>query len=208
MGGMFNDASIFNQDLCAWGEKFLYDSDDSCSSSRIFSNSGCAFQEPPQISQRQRGPFCAADCRRFKCFSLGVELKAVIDLYMNDDGCTSDDNDIYSTCRFARVYGWPMNSWCVSRVADMSALFYKMANFNENISAWNTSSATSMKYMFYGAKAFNSNLSSWDVSSVTSMRYMFYETTSFQSDLSNWNVSSVTNMESMLDKAPTVSPAP
>merc|ERR1719203_1628104 len=89
MGGMFNDASIFNQDLCAWGEKFPYDSDDVCSSNRIFSNSGCTFQEPPQISQRQRGPFCAADCRRFKCFSHGDELKAVIDLYMNDDGCTS-----------------------------------------------------------------------------------------------------------------------
>jgi surface protein len=61
------------------------------------------------------------------------------------------------------MYGWPMNSWCVSNVDEMTQLSIGQATFNENISGWNVSSVTDMSYMFYGATDFNCNLSDWDV---------------------------------------------
>ena len=48
-------ATSFNQDLCAWGEKFPYNN-----AGGIFTGSGCTFQDTPQESQQ--GPFCASSC--------------------------------------------------------------------------------------------------------------------------------------------------
>ncbi|KAL7535273.1 hypothetical protein ACHAXR_006385 [Thalassiosira sp. AJA248-18] len=56
MSGMFYRAASFHQDLCAWADKFPYNSTFS-----IFSNSGCTFQDTPQLDQQ--GPFCASDCK-------------------------------------------------------------------------------------------------------------------------------------------------
>ena len=50
-------------------------------------------------------------------------------------------------CSIGQTYGWPMNSWCVGNVTDMSELFHNMNTFNEDISDWNTSSVTSMNRM-------------------------------------------------------------
>ena len=52
---MFNGATSFNQNLCAWRDNFSYgDADD------IFLNSGCTFQVEPNFLNE--GPFCASDC--------------------------------------------------------------------------------------------------------------------------------------------------
>ena len=55
MDSMFHDATSFNQDLCAWGDKCQYDD-----AFDIFVNSGCTYQDEPQVDQK--GPFCASDC--------------------------------------------------------------------------------------------------------------------------------------------------
>jgi len=62
---MFYDATSFKQDLCAWGDKFPYDS-----AFGVFRNSGCTFTNTPQIDQK--GPFCASDCAvsTFVCHAL------------------------------------------------------------------------------------------------------------------------------------------
>ena len=44
-------------------------------------------------------------------------------------------------------YG-PIADWDVSFIFDMSRLFYKLENFNADISNWHTSSVTSMEEMF------------------------------------------------------------
>ena len=52
---MFNGALAFRQNLCAWGDTFPYsDAEDT------FSNSGCTFQDTPQLGDE--GPFCASNC--------------------------------------------------------------------------------------------------------------------------------------------------
>ena len=56
---MFNGASSFNQNLCAWRDSFPYGF---ASSNDIFANLGCTFQNRPWLSNNNDGPFCASDC--------------------------------------------------------------------------------------------------------------------------------------------------
>jgi len=100
-------------------------------------------------------------------------------------------------CIIAQTYGWPINSWCVGNVADMSYLFDDMDTFNEDINGWNTSSVTSVRGMFQGATSFNGDVSNFDTSSVTDMFAMFWEATLFNGDVSNFDSSSVTDMSFM-----------
>ena len=120
----------------------------------------------------------------------GILYQAVRD-YVSQD-CANNNN-----CAVGQTYGWPMNSWCVGKVTDMSYLFYDMDTFNEDISGWDTSSVT----MFLLAKSFNGDLSSWNTSSVDDMGDMFGGASSFNSDLSLWNTASVTDMRWMFDGA-------
>ena len=46
-----------------------------------------------------------------------------------------------------KKYG-PIAGWDVSRITDMSKLFFRMDEFNADISNWNTSGVTDMYHMF------------------------------------------------------------
>jgi hypothetical protein len=65
----------------------------------------------------------------------------------------------------ARIYGWPICVWDVSKTEDFSFLFSSSGNtgdggrfnpaaenFNEDINGWDVSSAITMRYMFYLAQ--------------------------------------------------------
>jgi len=104
-------------------------------------------------------------------------------------------------CFTAQTYGWPMNSWCVGNVKDMSDLFYEMDTLNEDINGWNTSSVTDMYGMFNGASLFNQDVSNFDTSSVTDMGSMFAGASSFNQDVSTFDTSSVTTMRYMFSGA-------
>ena len=113
-----------------------------------------------------------------------------------DENCTNNIE-----CDIAQVYGWPMNSWCVGSVKDMSWLFYNMSTFDEDINGWNTSSVTDMACMFRGASSFDGEISNFDTSSVTDMNGMFSGATKFNQDVSNFDTSSVTDMGFMFSGA-------
>eukprot|EP00574_Skeletonema_japonicum_P007712 CAMPEP_0201724344 /NCGR_PEP_ID=MMETSP0593-20130828/8133_1 /ASSEMBLY_ACC=CAM_ASM_000672 /TAXON_ID=267983 /ORGANISM="Skeletonema japonicum, Strain CCMP2506" /LENGTH=108 /DNA_ID=CAMNT_0048215603 /DNA_START=60 /DNA_END=383 /DNA_ORIENTATION=- len=55
MTKMFSEATLLNQNFCAWKENFPYSS-----ANDIFRQSGCTFQDDPQVGQG--GPFCASSC--------------------------------------------------------------------------------------------------------------------------------------------------
>jgi len=118
-------------------------------------------------------------------------LYTAVRSYINQD-CA-----INQQCEIAQVYGWPMNSWCVGNVKDMSRLFYNMETFNEDINGWNTSSVIHMIEMFHGANSFNGDVLNFDTTSVTRMDGMFYDATLFNGDVSNFDTSSVTYMHDM-----------
>ena len=54
-----------------------------------------------------------------------------------------------------------MNTWDVSKITDMSSLFWGHKNFNEDISNWDVSKVTNMSFMFNHCKFFNQDISSW-----------------------------------------------
>jgi surface protein len=81
----------------------------------------------------------------------------------------------------------------LSKVTDMSQMFYGASSFNQDISSWNVSNVTNMNRMFFGAIKFNQDISNWDVSKVTDMAGMF-GANNFNQNIGKWNVSSVTNM--------------
>ena len=123
-----------------------------------------------------------------QCFANKAELRAAVDSFV------ADPTPMNPT---SVTYGFPIGTWCVGAVTDMSSLFQDKNNFDGDLSTWNVSSVTDMNNMFRDASSFNGDLSAWDVSSVTNMRFMFYGASSFDRNISNWDVSRVTDMGSM-----------
>ena len=73
-------------------------------------------------------------------------------------------------------------------MTNLSALFFKAYNFNQDISGWDVSNITDMRNMFGQAWNFNQDLSNWNVSKVTDMAYMFSDSRRFNQDISQWCV--------------------
>src|SRR6056297_620593 len=94
---------------------------------------------------------------------------------------------------------------CTSGITDMSGLFQKEPNFNEDISSWDVSSVNNMRNMFNGGfnseNTFNQPIGKWDVSNVKNMRNMFLNAVAFNQDISNWDVSQVVTMSRMFGGA-------
>jgi surface protein len=113
----------------------------------------------------------------------------------------------------AGAFNQNISTWNVSKVIDMSYMFYQASAFNNgsssgtaNALAWNTASVINMSFMFYQDTALNVNISTWTTNTVTNMADMFYQATSFNdggvamaTSTNVWNVSAVTNMTSMFE---------
>ena len=91
-----------------------------------------------------------------------------------------------------------LNDIDVSKITDMSLLFYGFKPHNIKIDEWDVSNVENMYGVFQGCVDFNCDLSNWDVSNVTDMNGMFYCCRKFDSDISKWNISNVKNMKTML----------
>jgi surface protein len=101
----------------------------------------------------------------------------------------------------ATSFNQPIDSWDVSNVTDMYGMFGNAASFNQPLNSWDVSNVTEMNAMFYGASAFNQPIGSWNVSNVTNMGRMFYDATSFNQPIETWNVSNVQYMNQMFYNA-------
>mmetsp|Transcript_3005 Transcript_3005/g.5658 ORF Transcript_3005/g.5658 Transcript_3005/m.5658 type:complete len:631 (+) Transcript_3005:298-2190(+) len=138
--------------------------------------------EPPSFSPR-------------RCFIDRNELKAAVDEYVAGGIRCSQEN----SCRVTQEYGWPIGTWCVKNVTDMSYLFLDKGTFNDDLSFWEVSLVRNMAHMFHGATSFNGDVSNWDTSSVQDMEWMFARS-SFNGDVSSWNTSRATTMQSMFSE--------
>ncbi|MBO0320865.1 BspA family leucine-rich repeat surface protein [Muricauda sp. CAU 1633] len=91
------------------------------------------------------------------------------------------------------------NSWDVSTIADMSAMFDK-SSFNQDISSWNVSLVEDMSNMFYSS-TFNGDISSWNVSNVINMSGLF-GSSAFNQDISSWDVGNVKYFDYIFNSTP------
>ena len=90
-----------------------------------------------------------------------------------------------------------INTWNVSGVTNMGALFGFAKSFNQLLNKWDVGNIIHMEWMFCNALSFNQPLDNWNVSNVITMIKMFKYAQSFNQPLSNWNVGKVTNMDDM-----------
>ena len=114
-----------------------------------------------------------------------------------DTSKITDMSLLFSSFLTRDLYNIDMSRWDVSRVTNMSGMFYFCTKFNSDLSSWDVSNVEDMNNMFFNCENFNSDLSRWDVSKVKNMSLMFSDCINFNSDLSRWDVSKVTNMFSM-----------
>ena len=105
--------------------------------------------------------------------------------------------DMSSMFYGASAFNQPLEAWDTSNVTNMSGLFGKASSFNQPLNKWKTSKVTDMSGMFFEASAFNQPLEAWDTSNVTVMSSMFTEATSFNQPLEKWDTSNVTRMNLM-----------
>ncbi|WP_299053820.1 BspA family leucine-rich repeat surface protein [uncultured Polaribacter sp.] len=82
----------------------------------------------------------------------------------------------------------PLENVITTFVTDMSYLFYKNKDFNDNIGHWDVSNVTSMTWMFGFCDEFNADISNWNTENVTFFNDMFHGTKNFNVDISEWNV--------------------
>jgi surface protein len=138
----------------------------------------------------------------------GVEYEVVnrnLLIQRRDEGedlskvCVSRITDM-SSLFWGSSFNQPINNWDVSNVTDMSGMF-EGSEFNHPIGNWDVSNVTDMNRMFLVTR-FNHPIGNWNVSKVTNMREMFSNSTSFNQPLNNWDISSVTDMSSMFGNTP------
>ncbi len=85
----------------------------------------------------------------------------------------------------------------LSKVADMSSMFYHATTFNQDIGMWDTGNVTDMSYMFSYATAFDQDIGKWDTSKVEDMNGIFYGATAFNHDIGKWNTKNISAPEDM-----------
>ncbi len=112
------------------------------------------------------------------------DLDQAIDLWISDE---------YT----AKLRYGDINTWDVSHIEDMNALFQDKTSFNSDISNWNTSNVTKMDGMFQRATSFNQNIGGWNISKVFTLHSMFNENTAFNQDIGNWNISNVVEITNL-----------
>jgi surface protein len=102
---------------------------------------------------------------------------------------------------YASLFNGNIGTWNTASVTNMSSMFDHDTSFNQNIGTWNTTSVTNMNSMFKAASAFNQNIGTWNTASVIDMSYMFNLAIAFNQNIGTWNTTSVTNMNSMFKAA-------
>ena len=184
-GGMFLNATIFNQNLAG------LDTSNVTHMSSMFSGASAYNQALPTS-------FNTSNVTHMYRMFYGA---SAYNQALPSSFDTSNVTNMYGMFSGASAYNQALpSSFNTSNVTTMSFMFYGASSYNQALpSSFNTSNVTDMSSMFYGASAYNQALpSSFDTSKVTNMENMFRGASAYNQALpSSFDTSKVTNMENM-----------
>ncbi|MFN8127115.1 MAG: BspA family leucine-rich repeat surface protein [Candidatus Nanopelagicales bacterium] len=201
MSGMFDGASLYNDDISTW---------DTGSVTRMDSmfRDAAAFDQPiggwdtsalTDMSGMFQGatsfnqPLADWDVSHVTGMDSAFRGAASFDQAL-DTWQTGAVTSMVGTFGGATAFDQPIGSWDVSHVTGMGSMFEGATSFDQALADWDTANVTYMGGMFRDATAFNHPIGNWDVGLVTNMDYMFYGATAFNQALSAWDTGSVTSM--------------
>jgi surface protein len=203
MSFMFNNASVFNQNISNWNTSNVTDMTALFFGASSFNG---------DISGWNTGNVTTMNSMFFGATSFNQDLPWNVSNVTNMENMfleASQFNGNLSTWNTGSVitmsgmfsdassFNQNISSWNTSNVTSMATMFNRAEVFNQDISTWSVSNVTDISSMFGGASAFNQNISSWDTSNVTNMNTVFYDAASFNQDISTWNTGNVTSMRAM-----------
>ncbi|CAB9505213.1 (LipO)protein [Seminavis robusta] len=150
------------------------------------------------------------------CFQSSQDLHDAIDAYIADDSPNSS---------ISEHYGWPIGTWCVTKLRRFSFAFQigrmrdpnlnadqanhiteQAAKWSPAIGGWDMSHAQDMEETFRGVQNLSSawGIHHWNMTAMVSLKAMFMSTRWSQEDpldLSSWDVSNVQSFNQLFRKS-------
>ena len=180
---MFSGATLFNEDISAWGVSRV------TTMQAMFQNAS-AFNKP--IGSWNTGRVTDLSWMFHGATAFNQNLAS---------WTTSRVTTLEGTFHTATAFNGTVGGWDTSRVENMVYAFEGAAAFNQPMELWNISNVASTQRMFYGASSFNQPVYSWKTGKVTNMADMFRFASVFNQPIGTWDVSKVTNMSTMFLEA-------
>ena len=187
MYGMFQQATIFNQNIGSWNTIAV-------------TNMGFMFYSATAFNQNIGSWNVSAVTSFVIMFRNATNF--------NNGGSDTIGNWVLKTTGTVNInemfylatnFNQPLNGWNTVAVTSMSNVFFGATNFNNGLASgvagtlsWNTSAVTTMLGMFQNATSFNCNIGSWNVSLVSDFSVMFNIASKFNnggsSTIGNWTL--------------------
>ena len=205
MQNMFNNASVFNQDISGWDTSSVTNMSSMFYLAARFNNgdsSTGAGSKPLALNTAVVTTFnnMFQNARAFNQNVSSFDVSRATDvagMFDSASGVGKFNNGLSSGQ--TGILQFTFNNAAPN--LSLAAMFRNQEGFNQDVSSWETSNIKSMASMFANAKKFNQDVSSWNISNVTDTSAMFSLASDFNQDISNWNTSKVTNMSFMFNGA-------
>jgi len=100
-------------------------------------------------------------------------------------------------CTTADMYKFGNGGWNVSKVQDLSYMYFQNKGFNNWIGGWNTLKVRDMSSMLRGASLYSKEISGFKLANCTDTSRMFELAKKFNFAMAGWEVTNVKHLDSM-----------
>ena len=204
MMGMFDQCSVFNQDISDWDVSNVTDMDLMFARAAAFNQDLSDWDVTNIPSEPDFFAWNATSWTLDKPIWGSAGWDGVYRTYSMVGEATDPTSETWRSSYAPNGYEFIPNVGIRSKgdLTRMDFMFKNNATFNADISSWDVSNVINMREAFNGCDMFDQDITGWDTSNVTSMYFMFRSADAFQQDIGSWDVSNVTNFGSMFQAMP------